>query len=106
LVHFPTFQSHAESVGFELVDNRIFHKFINEESTLPVNQDLSFQLIDLKISQDEWEALGIYRVFVFKKIADRTNLLRQTQQTVPKSELDKFFSRRRYTQDDIINLMK
>ncbi|KAJ1844076.1 mRNA cap guanine-N7 methyltransferase [Coemansia sp. RSA 2703] len=72
LVHMPTFVSLAETYGLKLVYNRNFHHFYGEKITIRRNLDLirKMRVIDETrpaISDDEWEAIGIYLAVVFEK---------------------------------------
>jgi len=99
LVHFPTLVKLAGEYDLELVMKDPFHSYIYQKSK-PDNQE-NFRLLmkinalneEGTISEEEWEALGIYLVFVFRK------RLAPNQATVPPNAPLK---KTTYTHDDII----
>ncbi|GBC03800.1 hypothetical protein RclHR1_05320017 [Rhizophagus clarus] len=73
LVHFPTFQKLASQYGLELVYKKRFHDLYNEVKEEPHYRELlySMRVIDKRneeeMSDDEWEATGMYIGFAFRK---------------------------------------
>ncbi|KAK9727997.1 mRNA cap guanine-N7 methyltransferase [Basidiobolus ranarum] len=72
LVHFPTFEKLAKEYGLELIKKRKFHHLYsdalnNEEFTNLLHR---MNVVDEResISEEEWEAAGIYLAFAFRKI--------------------------------------
>jgi len=72
LVHMDILISLAKEYGLELVKESRFHDFIYNKTTDQANIDLLKRMNCLNhqglIPVDEWEALGIYNTFAFKKI--------------------------------------
>ncbi|KAF2073532.1 hypothetical protein CYY_005151 [Polysphondylium violaceum] len=72
LVHMDILVTLAREYGLELVKESRFHDFIYNKTTDQANIDLLKRMNCLNhqglIPVDEWEALGIYNTFAFKKI--------------------------------------
>jgi len=71
LVHFPTLQQIASDYGLEFVFSSTFHQYYLDQSKDPEYAKLFewMRCLDHRgsISDDEWEAAGIYMVFAFRK---------------------------------------
>ncbi|RGB32408.1 guanine-N(7)-methyltransferase domain-containing protein [Rhizophagus diaphanus] len=73
LVHFPTFQKLAQQYGLELIYKKRFHDLYNEFKEETHYRELlySMRVIDKRgedeMSDDEWEATGMYIGFAFRK---------------------------------------
>jgi mRNA (guanine-N7-)-methyltransferase len=73
LVHFPTFQELASEYGLELVYKKRFHDLYNEAKEDSHYRELLYNMrvIDKRdeeeMSDDEWEATGMYIGFAFRK---------------------------------------
>jgi len=71
LVHFPTLERLANEFDLELEYKARFHDFYSENINNTDNIELLHRMKVLneegKISDDEWEAIGMYMVFIFKK---------------------------------------
>ncbi|KAN0006863.1 hypothetical protein ACTFIU_005056 [Dictyostelium citrinum] len=77
LVHIDVLVELARDYQLELVSHSNFHDLIYEKSKSKPSHDLLRKMncfnSNNTISQAEWEALGIYKTFVFKKIGTREN---------------------------------
>lgn len=74
LVHFPTFVKLAEEFDLELVEKERFHDFYRRNIKNRGNAKLFDQMgcfnREGTMSDDEWEATGIYMCFAFQKRGD------------------------------------
>jgi mRNA (guanine-N7-)-methyltransferase len=73
LVHFPTFQRLAKEYGLKLVFKENFHQFYvsaskDEEFSKLLNRIGVIGGHAPDMSEEEWEAAGIYLAFTFQKI--------------------------------------
>ncbi|KAK5582984.1 hypothetical protein RB653_004574 [Dictyostelium firmibasis] len=77
LVHIDVLTELARDYRLELVSHSNFHDLIYEKSKSKSSHDLLRKMncfnSNNTISQAEWEALGIYKTFVFKKIGENNN---------------------------------
>jgi len=71
LVHFPTLVRLAEDYDLELLEKERFHEFYTKHVGFSDNQQLFERMrclnSDGTISDDEWEASGLYITFAFQK---------------------------------------
>ncbi|PVU89007.1 hypothetical protein BB561_005610 [Smittium simulii] len=72
LVHLPTFKKIAKEYGLNLILNMPFHEYYKQNINNQKYNTLFhvMNVVDAKntrISDDEWEAIGMYMVFVFQK---------------------------------------
>lgn len=62
----------AEEVGLALILDKSFHAFYEEHIKDPALRDLMMRLDVLDengtFSEEEWEAIGVYKVFAFRKV--------------------------------------
>jgi mRNA (guanine-N7-)-methyltransferase len=75
-VHFPLFVEMLKGFNMELEHSQNFYDFFNDHRSYTDDMDLMYkmQAMDRKtgtMSTDEWEAIGLYKVFVFRKQHDR-----------------------------------
>ncbi|RHZ81627.1 hypothetical protein Glove_117g25 [Diversispora epigaea] len=75
LVHFPTFKRMASEYGLELKYLDRFHDMYDKMKEKRQHRDLLYKMGVIRhkkqpgvMSQDEWEAAGIYKVFEFTKV--------------------------------------
>jgi mRNA (guanine-N7-)-methyltransferase len=71
LLHFPTLVQIAKDFGLQLVKKQKFHEFIRDNYYPEMLQRMKVfnQRVD-PIPEDQWEAIGIYMIFVFKKVTN------------------------------------
>jgi len=78
LVHFGTLQRLALEYDLELIYKAPFHEFYHECMQNSESVELMYRMKCLNsegtISAEEWEAIGIYMVFVFRKKGERQHL--------------------------------
>jgi len=71
LVHFPTFVKLAGEYGLDLILKERFHDFYQRNINIPENMSLfhGMRCVNSEgtISEDEWEASGVYLTFAFQK---------------------------------------
>ncbi|KAI8809918.1 guanine-N(7)-methyltransferase [Cladochytrium replicatum] len=71
LVHFPTFRRLAEETGLELIYKKTLHEMFTEEVQNEESLRLLYRMgaVDElgKLPADQWEAIGIYMAFAFRK---------------------------------------
>jgi len=76
LVHFPSLVKLAGEYGLELCFKARFHDFYEQNIENPSNRELWHKMTRLNeegsIPSDEWEAIGLYLAFAFRKRGEPT----------------------------------
>jgi len=105
LVHLETLRQKASQYDLELIDSRPFHDYISDKTQDKDNLQLLAQIKALNetgtISEKEWEALGIYRIFVFRKLK-KSVYTRPLKNDLLASYLD--LKKRNYASGEIIRV--
>eukprot|EP01095_Lingulamoeba_sp_RSL-Kostka_P003424 TRINITY_DN143_c4_g1_i1.p1 TRINITY_DN143_c4_g1~~TRINITY_DN143_c4_g1_i1.p1 ORF type:complete len:397 (+),score=123.44 TRINITY_DN143_c4_g1_i1:133-1323(+) len=78
LVNFKLFTEIAKEYGLEIIEHLSFHDFFRKYRKNQKYLDLLYRMRVLNeegsISKEEWEAIGIYKTFTFKKIVNYNDL--------------------------------
>ncbi|KAJ5078182.1 mRNA cap guanine-n7 methyltransferase [Anaeramoeba ignava] len=73
LIHFPSFEKIASEYGLKIVEKRTFHQFFYDQIEKPEGLELLQKMssnLKGEIPLDQWEAIGIYMIFVFEKVTE------------------------------------